>query len=160
MNSKVILRCTLISLLLSIPSPLLIGLLITLISSMLATDLTWFLNVEGVSAMYGATVIAVFIVLWLGTLAMALLSPATPKAVTAAMLADVENDDRELGEVKWFNVNKGYGFITRTDGEDVFVHFRAIRGKGHRTLAEGQKVRYHVIENDRGLQADDVTVIT
>lgn len=160
MNSKVILRCTLISLLLSIPSPLLIGLLITLISSVLATDLTWFLNVEGVSAMYAATVIAVFIVLWLGTLAMALLAPATPKTATTAMLADVENDDRELGEVKWFNVNKGYGFITRADGEDVFVHFRAIRGKGHRTLAEGQKVRYHVIENDRGLQADDVTVIT
>ena len=75
MNSKVILRCTLISLLLSIPSPLLIGLLITLISSVLATDLTWFLNVEGVSAMYAATVIAVFIVLWLGTLAMARLAP-------------------------------------------------------------------------------------
>ena len=92
MNSKVILRCTLISLLLSIPSPLLIGLLITLISSVLATDLTWFLNVEGVSAMYAATVIAVFIVLWLGTLAMALLAPATPKTATAAMLADVIRD--------------------------------------------------------------------
>lgn len=160
MNSKVFLRCTLISLLLSIPSPLLIGLLITLISSMLATDLTWFLNVEGVSAMYAATVLAVFIVLLLGTMAVAMLASPTPKAVTAAMLAEVENDDRELGEVKWFNVNKGYGFITRASGEDVFVHFRAIRGKGHRTLAEGQKVRYHVVENERGLQADDVTVIT
>ena len=77
-----------------------------------------------------------------------------------AHLAELENDDREIGEVKWFNVNKGYGFITRDSGEDVFVHFRAIRGKGHRTLAEGQKVRYHVVENERGLQADDVTVIS
>ena len=50
--------------------------------------------------------------------------------------------------------------VTRDSGEDVFVHFRAIRGRGHRTLAEGQKVRYHIIENERGLQADDVTVIT
>ena len=64
-------------------------------------------------------------------------------------------------QANWLvNVNKGYGFITRDDGEDVFVHFRAIRGRGHRTLAEGQKVRYHVIQNERGLQADDVTVIT
>ncbi|WP_110686225.1 cold-shock protein [Salinicola aestuarinus] len=160
MNSKTLLRCTLISLLLSIPSPLLIGLVITLISSMLAHDLTWFLDFEGVSALYAATVLAVFIILLLGTLAVTALAPQKTHAVTAAMLADVENDDRELGEVKWFNVNKGYGFITRASGEDVFVHFRAIRGKGHRTLAEGQKVRYYVVENDRGLQADDVTVIT
>ncbi|TFH88750.1 cold shock domain-containing protein [Billgrantia azerbaijanica] len=75
-------------------------------------------------------------------------------------IAEVENDDREIGEVKWFNVNKGYGFIKRDSGEDVFVHFRAIRGRGHRTLAEGQKVRYHVVKNERGLQANDVTVIT
>ncbi|UZH12326.1 cold-shock protein [Halomonas sp. BDJS001] len=56
------------------------------------------------------------------------------------------NDGREEGEVKWFNTNKGYGFITRDNGEDVFVHFRAIRGRGPRMLAEGQIVRYHVIK--------------
>nr|WP_262927472.1 cold-shock protein [Phytohalomonas tamaricis] len=77
------------------------------------------------------------------------------------MVEDVESDDREIGVVKWFNVNKGYGFITNEGGgEDVFVHFRAIRGKGHRTLAEGQRVRFYAVQNDRGLQAEDVTVIT
>ena len=71
---------------------------------------------------------------------------------------DVE-DGRERGVVKWFNVKKGFGFITWDQGEDVFVHFRAIRGRGPRMLAEGQIVRYHVIKNDRGLQADDVSII-
>ena len=103
---------------------------------------------------YVAAALAVFLLLLVATLAVNVL---TPQLVN---LAEVENDDREIGEVKWFNVNKGYGFITRDSGEDVFVHFRAIRGRGHRTLAEGQKVRYHIIENERGLQADDVTVIT
>ncbi len=103
---------------------------------------------------YAAAALASFLLLLVATLAVNVL---TPQLVN---LAEVESDDREIGEVKWFNVNKGYGFITRDSGEDVFVHFRAIRGRGHRTLAEGQKVRYHVIENERGLQADDVTVIT
>ncbi|XKH61700.1 cold-shock protein [Halomonas sediminis] len=69
------------------------------------------------------------------------------------------NDGREEGEVKWFNTNKGYGFITRDNGDDVFVHFRAIRGRGNRMLTEGQIVRYQVIHNERGLQADDVSII-
>lgn len=70
-----------------------------------------------------------------------------------------ENDTREHGQVKWFNVNKGFGFVTRENGDDVFVHFRAIRGKGHRTLVQGQKVRFHVIESDKGLQAEDVSIL-
>jgi len=70
-----------------------------------------------------------------------------------------ENDDREQGTVKWFNVSKGFGFITRGEDDDVFVHFRNIRGRGHRSLAEGQKVRFHVRESDKGLQAEDVSVV-
>ncbi|WP_428035277.1 cold-shock protein [Amphritea sp.] len=69
-----------------------------------------------------------------------------------------ENDDRELGTVKWFNVSKGFGFITRENGDDVFVHFRNIRGRGHRSLTEGQSVRFTVKESDKGLQAEDVSV--
>ena len=63
---------------------------------------------------------------------------------------------RETGSVKWFNVTKGFGFITRDMGEDVFVHYRAIRGEGHRTLSEGQRVEFIVVEKDKGLQAEDV----
>jgi CspA family cold shock protein len=63
---------------------------------------------------------------------------------------------REVGTVKWFNAAKGFGFITRDNGEDIFVHFRSIQGKGHRSLGEGQKVTFSVTEGDKGLQAVDV----
>jgi cold shock protein len=66
-------------------------------------------------------------------------------------------DDREEGEVKWFNPNKGYGFITRNNGEEIFAHFRSIRGRGHRTLRQGQKVRFKAVEGDKGLQAEDIS---
>ncbi len=67
--------------------------------------------------------------------------------------------DREAGTVKWFNTNKGFGFISRDQGDDVFVHFRAIRGEGHRALAEGQRVEFVVANRDKGLQAEDVVIL-
>ncbi|MAC98678.1 MAG: cold shock domain protein CspD [Pseudomonadales bacterium] len=65
--------------------------------------------------------------------------------------------EREQGSVKWFNDAKCFGFIQRESGPDVFVHFRAIRGDGHRTLLEGQKVEFTVTQGQKGLQAEDVT---
>lgn len=67
-------------------------------------------------------------------------------------------DDRERGTVKWFNTSKGFGFISRDTGDDIFVHFRAIRGEGHRVLMEGQRVEFSVIQRDKGLQAEDVVI--
>lgn len=67
--------------------------------------------------------------------------------------------DRVTGSVKWFNADKGFGFITRSDGKDVFVHHNAIRGEGFKTLTEGQKVEYSLTDTDRGPQAQDVTVV-
>lgn len=64
---------------------------------------------------------------------------------------------QERGTVKWFNAAKGFGFITRESGEEIFVHFRSIQGKGHRSLGEGQAVIFSVAEGDKGLQAIDVT---
>lgn len=64
--------------------------------------------------------------------------------------------DRETGTVKWFNTSKGFGFISRDSGDDIFVHFRAIRGEGHRVLVEGQRVEFSVMNRDKGLQAEDV----
>ena len=62
----------------------------------------------------------------------------------------------EHGTVKWFNAEKGYGFITREDGSDVFVHFSAIQGEGFKTLEEGQKVSFEIVEGDRGPQAANI----
>ncbi|TXI32027.1 MAG: cold-shock protein [Aquipseudomonas alcaligenes] len=67
--------------------------------------------------------------------------------------------DREVGTVKWFNDSKGYGFIQRESGPDVFVHYRAIRGEGHRSLIEGQQVEFAVIQGQKGLQAEDVAKV-
>jgi CspA family cold shock protein len=63
----------------------------------------------------------------------------------------------EQGTVKWFNDAKGYGFISRDSGEDVFVHFSAIQGSGFRTLHEGQAVQFEVVKGPKGLQAANVT---
>jgi CspA family cold shock protein len=65
----------------------------------------------------------------------------------------------EKGTVKWFNGAKGYGFITREQGEDVFVHFRAIVGDGYKNLNEGDKVEFEVEKGPKGLQAANVHII-
>jgi CspA family cold shock protein len=67
--------------------------------------------------------------------------------------------DREVGTVKWFNDAKGFGFISRESGDDVFVHFRAIQGTGFKSLQEGQKVSFVVTQGQKGLQADQVQAL-
>jgi len=67
--------------------------------------------------------------------------------------------EKEQGTVKWFNGAKGYGFIERKAGEDVFVHFNAIMGDGFRNLEEGQRVEFIVTQGQKGLQAEQVVVI-
>ena len=64
--------------------------------------------------------------------------------------------ERETGTVKWFNDAKGFGFISRENGEDVFVHFRAIEMEGFKSLKEGQRVSFTVVQGQKGLQADAV----
>jgi CspA family cold shock protein len=67
--------------------------------------------------------------------------------------------DRFVGTVKWFNAVKGYGFIGREDGEDVFVHFSAIHMEGYKKLEEGQQVEFSVEAGPKGLQAANVTLV-
>ncbi len=67
--------------------------------------------------------------------------------------------DRIIGTVKWFNGDKGYGFIARDGGADVFVHFSAIQGDGYRNLQEGQKVEFTVEKGPKGPQASNVTIL-
>ena len=81
--------------------------------------------------------------------------PATKPTSRPAQI----NSAKETGIVKWFNVKKGFGFITRDAGDDIFVHYRNIEGNGRRAIAEGDRVQFVVIEGDKGLQADEVETI-
>ncbi|AHI32310.1 MULTISPECIES: cold shock domain-containing protein [Marinobacter] len=96
-------------------------------------------------------------------------APRQPAPRKQQSQPDYEDDDdyddstpegNEEGTVKWFNVKKGFGFIVRDSGDEVFVHFRAIRGRGRRVLRQGQLVRFSVVEADKGLQADNVSILS
>jgi len=67
--------------------------------------------------------------------------------------------ERETGTVKWFNPDKGFGFIVRDQGGDLFVHYSAISGSGYRVLEEGQRVEFTVAQGQKGPQAQDVSVL-
>ncbi|TXS95457.1 cold-shock protein [Parahaliea maris] len=101
----------------------------------------------------------------IATLVTALLPAATTaepagRASQAAHRSHVEdNADREEGKVKWFNVSKGFGFIIREDGDEIFVHFRSIRGDGRRSLRDGQRVGFVVGNSAKGPQAEDVVAL-
>jgi CspA family cold shock protein len=100
-------------------------------------------------------------------LAAVLLNLATPRAQrkqtkptrTSAGTSAPAAAGREAGTVKWFNTSKGFGFISRDSGDDVIVHFRAIRGEGHLVLVEGQRVEFSIMMRDKGLQAEDVVPV-
>ncbi len=68
--------------------------------------------------------------------------------------------ERDTGTVKWFNASKGYGFIERNSGGDVFVHYSAVEATGYRSLNEGQQVEFTVVQGDKGPQAQDVVIVT
>jgi CspA family cold shock protein len=99
-----------------------------------------------------------FLVVFIACAIVALISP-TINIKASALPIKLSGGDREQGQVKWFNVSKGYGFVTRPTGEDIFVHFRSIRGEGRKVLREGQKVEFSVTDGDKGPQADDVELL-
>ena len=67
--------------------------------------------------------------------------------------------DRETGTVKWFNASKGFGFIQRDSGGDIFVHYSEISGNGFKTLEEGQRVEFSVVQGEKGPQAQNVVAV-
>jgi cold shock protein len=82
---------------------------------------------------------------------------AVGQAVVSFTFLELSMSDRQIGTVKWFNDAKGFGFISRENGPDLFVHFRAITGSGFRTLQEGQRVSFEVTQGPKGLQAEGVS---
>jgi len=135
-------------------------LFISFIFTALATLASFHIQSGQASVMQSATMLFSMdkLSLWLASfisifvacvLAVKLSSGSTASAMVGA--------GQEVGTVKWFNAAKGFGFITRENGDDVFVHFRSIQGKGHRSLGEGQRVVFSLAEGDKGLQAVDVS---
>lgn len=100
--------------------------------------------------------IAIFLVSLASSMACAPSSKKRAKKPSEENRVLVNEAQRESGCVKWFNASKGFGFITRDSGDDIFVHFRSIRGEGHRVLHDGQRVEFAISEGDKGLQAEDV----
>lgn len=144
MTLNIIVRSILIAFLVAIPSPFLIEALSGI----------------GESNANVTTFAAIYLLAFIGCVIMGLTHSANSKVKPPRKPVSRSGapDNREQGTVKWFNVTKGFGFITRDSGEDVFVHYRSVQGNGRRTLKEGQRVRFNVVEGDKGLQAEDVSV--
>jgi len=150
MTLNIIIRSILIAFLVAIPSPFL---------------LDWLAGMSEVNP-DTATYAGIYFLVFVGCVIMGLTGSVAKSATKRAPRASASvassasegPDNREQGTVKWFNVTKGFGFITRDSGEDVFVHYRSVRGNGRRTLREGQRVLFMVVEGDKGLQAEDVSV--
>ncbi len=159
----------LVCLLLAVPTPVLMATLFSvaggnkIFSLIAASDgmqtsaLSLFFKQPSAGIAYLAAVLVVFVALFIAT---SVLNQAKYKRRGTGTLVESDVDDgRERGTVKWFNVKKGFGFVTRDNGDDVFVHFRSIRGSGHRSLSEGQGVKFSVVDGQKGLQAEDVSVL-
>jgi len=115
---------------------------------------------ESMSKFASVDTVLFFVLIFTGSLVVTITGHSSGTQGTEANQADDSSySSRESGAVKWFNASKGFGFITRDDGTDVFVHYRSIRGEGRRTLYEGQQVRFDTSEGEKGLQADDVEIV-
>jgi len=131
----------------------------TFIISLLCTPILFLLNQQNTTVSLILTAAIVFIASLLSANASVARSKANKAPRQKKPRRKVASSAREQGRVKWFNTSKGFGFITRDNGEDVFVHFRAIRGEGHRSLRDGQPVEFDINQGDKGLQASDVVAI-
>ena len=150
MNSKIWLVRLGVSILVALPAPIILAGALSLVPGVANNSVASLIDMEfssGEMAAYGVLALAVLVLMLIGQL------------IVQPLAAQFDEDNREEGQVKWFNVSKGFGFVTRESGEDVFVHFRSIRGRGHRSLQEGQRVRFGVVESSKGLQAEDVTIL-
>jgi len=150
---------------------LIVKLIISIAVAAAATALTSVFAGEGHAApvlfiaFCGATIVTALLVSLPGRAAQPAVTKDTRQAAPArtqgktTASATASDGPREHGTVKWFNVSKGFGFITKDNGEEIFVHFRSIRGGGRRGLRDGQAVSFVVAQSDKGPQAEDVESI-
>ena len=150
---------------------LIVKLIISIAVAAAATALTSVFAGEGHAApvlfiaFCGATIVTALLVSLPGRAAQPAVTKDTRQAAPARKQgkttdsANASDGPREHGTVKWFNVSKGFGFITKDNGEEIFVHFRSIRGGGRRGLRDGQAVSFVVAQSDKGPQAEDVESI-
>ncbi len=134
-----------------------ISLIVSIIASIISIQAQ---AATGISESFAQLMTPAYAKLWAISFASILIASILSAKIggSASTHSSVEiSGDQERGTVKWFNAAKGFGFITRENGEDVFVHFRSIQGKGHRSLGEGQAVIFSVAEGEKGLQAVDVS---
>jgi len=111
--------------------------------------------IESTALRFIATTAIIFIVILLASL----WPRKEPANAVTATLDEPLTPERETGHVKWFNTEKGFGFIVRDNGEDLFVHFRAVGDGSTLQLVEGQKVEYHIGQGRKGPQAEQVVVL-
>ncbi|MEJ2059547.1 MAG: cold-shock protein [Gammaproteobacteria bacterium] len=152
MNKKEIRNSLIISLLVSIPAAFILFALLELLGLFDVPSANlgsfWHLHAWGILSFFVAAFASSMIVL---TLSRRRSRPTyTPGSVAG---------ERKMGNVKWFNLTKGFGFIVQDDGQEVFVHYRSIRGSGRRYLREGQRVEYTVVQQPKGPQAEDVQIL-
>lgn len=155
MNTTAIVRNIVISLVLSIPT--------ALISLALLPSTAGLEDFSPNAASYLMTGAVFFFGMFIGNLILQRWQPGRkPTRRPSRSRRPEATGPRQTGTVKWFNMNKGFGFIIReAEGDEIFVHFRNIRSQnGRRRLFEGQKVEFSVIEGKKGPQADDVVVIS
>lgn len=110
-------------------------------------------------SLYKAAVLPSSVLFWLSFVGLALVPAVLMGVMALPARPHRHKGAREQGSVKWFNETKGFGFITRDQGDDVFAHYRSIRGEGRRTLREGQRVAFVVIKEEKGLQAEDIQLL-
>lgn len=161
--SKSLARKIIIALICALVAPFAVALLFVLTNQPLTIGTQEVINFSSLLALPSITIwmVTVAIVTFVVSFLSAQLVPSRRRRQRSSgtiVESDVE-DGRERGVVKWFNVKKGFGFITWDQGEDVFVHFRSIRGDGHRSLSEGQRVKFTVVSGEKGPQAEDVSAV-
>ncbi len=138
------------------------NLIILCISGIIAASFTQITPLTEFPSLLLSSFLAVIIMLILQSIKIKSSSPskADSNLFSKKTTKSPSDPNRESGTVKWFDSSKGYGFITRSMGEDIFVHFRSIKGSGYRSLYEGQSVEFLVTEGSKGPQAEDIKIVS